>query len=167
MPIKTAGGGGKQNHEKTEKTKRAASRTMGRCADVGMRRLAHLAELEVLGLDGLLDQMVLLWPHLDRRGGGGGGGRLLQAVQHLPDVELLHFSQRRIKGGGGWVGGHFFSLRGTHTHSGALSVLWFWAHMLARLPRRSLHRWEAVTRVSLDVQGSTEGSWDVRGGEAV
>lgn len=54
-----------------------------------MSRLAHLAELEVLGLDGLLDQMVLLWPHLDGR---GGGGDLLQAVQHLPDVELLHFS---------------------------------------------------------------------------
>lgn len=51
-------------------------------------RLAHLAELEVLGLDGLLDQVVLLWPHLDGR---CGGGHLLQAVKHLPDVELLHF----------------------------------------------------------------------------
>lgn len=51
-------------------------------------RLTHLAQLKMLGLDGLLDQMVLLWPHLDRR---GGGGHLFQAVQHLPDVELLHF----------------------------------------------------------------------------
>ncbi len=57
-------------------------------------RLAHLAELEMLGLDGLLDQMVLLWPHLDRR---GGGGRLFQAVQHLPDVELLHFADCRAR----------------------------------------------------------------------
>ena len=59
-------------------------------------RLAHLAELEMLGLDGLLDQMVLLWPHLDRR---GGGRHLFQAVQHLPDVELLHFqtAEHRIE----------------------------------------------------------------------
>lgn len=70
--------------------------------------LAHLAELEVLGLDGLLDQMVLLGPHLDGRGGGGGGGgRLLQAVQHLPDVELLHFAEfeKKKKKGKGVGGG--------------------------------------------------------------
>ena len=50
----------------------------------------------MLGLEGLLDQMVLLWPHMDR---WGGGGRLLQAVQHLPDVELLHFqtAEHRIE----------------------------------------------------------------------
>lgn len=85
-----------------------------------MRRLAHLAELEVLGLDGLLDQMVLLRHHLDRRG-GGGGGRLLQAVQHLPDVELLHFYRAQNKELKGMA--TFLSLRGTHTHNGALSVL--------------------------------------------
>lgn len=50
--------------------------------------LAHLAELEMLGLEGLLDQMVLLWHHLDR---WCGGGHLFQTVQHLPDVKLLHF----------------------------------------------------------------------------
>lgn len=83
------------------------------------RRLAHLAELEVLGLDGLLDQMVLLWHHLDRRG-GGGGGHLLQAVQHLPDVELLHFFKRQSTELKRMA--TFLSLGGTHTHSGALSV---------------------------------------------
>lgn len=60
-------------------------------------RLAHLAELEMLGLEGLVDQMVLLWPHLDGR--GGGGGHLFQAVQHLPDVELLHLRNRRAQNG--------------------------------------------------------------------
>lgn len=118
-----------------------------------MKRLAHLAELEVLGLDGLLDQMVLLWPHLDRRG-GGGGGRLLQAVQHLPDVELLHFfraQSTRLKGMA-----TFLSLRGANTRSGALSVLRVSAHMLALLPQRSLHRWEAVTRVALTRRAGRE-----------
>lgn len=87
----------------------------------------YLTELEMLGLELLLDQMVLLRTHLDQRVGGGDsgggrgrGGRLFQAVQHLPDVELLHFWHcrkgrehtlgivvRRDWGvGGGGVGGH-------------------------------------------------------------
>lgn len=78
----------------------------------------YLAKLEVLGLDGLLDQMVLLWHHLDRR---GGGGRLLQAVQHLPDVELLHYFRAHCTELKGMA--TFLSVRGTHTHSGALFVL--------------------------------------------
>lgn len=77
---------------------------------------AHLAELEVLRLDGLLDQMVLLWHYLDR---WGGGGRLLQAVQDLPDVELLHFFRAQTTELKGMA--TFLSLRGPHTRTTARS----------------------------------------------
>lgn len=42
----------------------------------------------MVGLESLVEQMVLLWPHLDRR---RGRRHLLEPVQHLPDVKLLHF----------------------------------------------------------------------------
>lgn len=75
--------------------RKGAAREENNCV-IKIIRLAHLAELEMLGLDGLLDLVVLLWPHLDSR---GGGGHLFQAVQHLPDVELLHFrtAEHRIE----------------------------------------------------------------------
>lgn len=57
-------------------------------------RETHLAELEMVRLESLLDGVVL--PGSTRRasrGGGRGGGRRSrrQAVQHLSNVELLHF----------------------------------------------------------------------------
>lgn len=119
-----------------------------------MKRLAHLAELEVLGLDGLLDQMVLLWPHLDGRG-GGGGGRLLQAVQHLPDVELLHFSEHRIKGDG------HFSLTPWYKHAQrrALRPPDFGSHVSASSSAQSPSLEGCDARL-VDVQGWMDGSWD-------
>lgn len=123
------------------------------------RRLAHLAELEVLGLDGLLDQMVLLWHHLDRWR-GGGGGRLLQAVQHLPDVELLHFFQTQSTELKGMA--TFLSLRSAHTHRGALSVLIFGSHVSASSSAQSPSPEGCDARL-VGVQGRMEGSWDVRG----
>lgn len=71
---------------------------------------------------------------------------------------IFQSAEHRIKGGGGVA--TFLSLRGTHTHSGALSVLRCAAHMLALLPRRGLHRWEAVTRVSLTRGAGRGGGWD-------
>lgn len=119
-----------------------------------MKRLAHLAELEVLGLDGLLDQMVLLWPHLDGRG-GGGGGRLLQAVQHLPDVELLHFLEHRIKGDG------HFSLTPWYKHAQrrALRPPDFGSHVSASSSAQSPSLEGCDARL-VDVQGWMDGSWD-------
>lgn len=131
---------------------------MKRSANMYKRRLAHLAELEVLGLDGLLDQMVLLRHHLDRRG-GGGGGRLLQAVQHLPDVELLHFYRAQNKELKGMA--TFLSLRRTHTHNGALSVLCF-SHVSASSSAQSPSPEGCDARL-VGVQGRMEGSWNVRG----
>lgn len=54
----------------------------------------HLAKLEMLRLESLLDGIVL--PGSTRLGcpgggGGGGGGSRCQAVQHLSNVKLLHF----------------------------------------------------------------------------
>lgn len=51
----------------------------------------HLTQLEALRLEALRDAVVLPGsPRLGGGGGGGGGGRR-QAVQHLPNIELLHF----------------------------------------------------------------------------
>lgn len=57
-------------------------------------RETHLAELEMLRLESLLDGVV--FPGSTRRGSRGGGrrggrGSRRQAVQHLSNVELLHF----------------------------------------------------------------------------
>lgn len=59
----------------------------------------HLAELEMLRLKSLLDGVV--FPGSTRRGsrggGRGGGGSRRQAVQHLSNVELLHFPPLRTR----------------------------------------------------------------------
>lgn len=59
----------------------------------------HLAELEMFRLESLLDGVV--FPGSTRRGSRGGGGRgggsRRQAVQHLSNVELLHFPPLRTR----------------------------------------------------------------------
>lgn len=60
-------------------------------------RAVHLAELEVLGLERLLDVALPVPRLLLLRGGRrrGGGGDRRQPVQHLPDVKFPHGSRRR------------------------------------------------------------------------
>lgn len=60
-------------------------------------RAVHLAELEVLGLERLLDVALPVPRLLLLRGGRrrGGGRDRRQPVQHLPDVKFPHGSRRR------------------------------------------------------------------------
>lgn len=106
----------------------------------------------MLGLKRLLDQVVLLGPYLDRRRGGGrGGGRLFQAVQHLPDVELLHLYAAQLRfeitgKKGKMSAAHFLSHEQSHTdtRTRALCLSWSppWASHLRASPLAQCPCWE-------------------------